>query len=104
MRIFHPVDVFRIPGTVRGTEGVELDEGDVPKAGELGQHAAGGVVEFFVATDQVAGQLHIVELQTAELADTADQQDLQAVSVKSEYRAVDRKVKFRRFFFHGFSL
>ena len=73
VRIFHPVDVFRVPGTVRGTEGVELDEGDVSQAGEFGEHAPGGVVELLVAADEVAGQFHIVELQSAEFADTADQ-------------------------------
>ena len=54
-KALQPVDVLGVLGPVDGTEGLELYERDVLQAGEFGEDAPGGVVEFFVVQDQAAG-------------------------------------------------
>ena len=61
LRVLQPVDVLGVLGPVDGTEGLELYERDVLQAGEFGQDAPGGVVQFFIVQDQAAGELHVVE-------------------------------------------
>ena len=87
--VLQPVDVLGVLGPVDGTEGLELYERDVLQAGEFGEDAPGGVVEFFVVQDQAAGEFHVVEGLAVLDARAPDQEHLQPRPVEAENRAVD---------------
>ena len=92
LRMLEPVDVLGVLGPVFRAEGAELGQGHVLEAGQFGQDAPGGTVQFLVFPDQAAGQFHVMETAAAFFAGPADEQHFQALPVEAQDRTVDRKM------------